>query len=349
MIATYSIHDLQFKKPAKTSRNTLETKRLFLLKLQNSEGMIGYGEISPFAGLSMDDRPDFVQKLNQCIDLINEGASYEDLDIDTWPSIAFGYDTALRDLANGGKQQFFTGSFADGKSSIDINGLIWMASKEEMLSQVEEKIQQGYRCIKMKIGALDFDEECRMLEAIRKKYSAFQIELRVDANGAFPLSDALDMLRELNRFELHSIEQPIRQGNWEPMAELCAKSPLDIALDEELLDIDPAMDGSRMLKVIQPKYLIIKPGLLGAFGVSAEWIKQAEAKHTAWWITSALESNLGLAAIAQFTSQYKNPLPQGLGTGQLYTNNIPSPLQIQQGKLAQNGSDEWNFNLSLLE
>lgn len=224
-----------------------------------------------------------------------------------------------------------------------------MASKKEMLSQVEEKIQQGYRCIKMKIGALDFDEECRLLEAIRKKYSAFQIELRVDANGAFPLSDALDMLKDLNRFELHSIEQPIRQGNWEHMAELCAKSALDIALDEELLGINPAMDGDRMLQVIQPKYLIIKPGLLGAFSVSAEWIKQAEAKHTAWWITSALESNLGLAAISQFASQYKNPLPQGLGTGQLYTNNIPSPLQINQGRLAQDGLEVWNFNLSLPE
>jgi len=349
MIASYSIHDLQFRKPAKTSRNTLETKRLYLLKLQNHAGLIGYGEISPFADLSIDDRPDFVQKLNQCIDLINEGAPLEDLDLDSWPSIAFGYDTALRDLANGGRQQFFTGSFADGIASIHINGLIWMASKKEMLSQVEEKIQQGYRCIKMKIGALDFDEECRLLEAIRKKYSAFQIELRVDANGAFPLSDALDMLKDLNRFELHSIEQPIRQGNWEHMAELCAKSALDIALDEELLGINPAMDGDRMLQVIQPEYLIIKPGLLGAFSVSAEWIKQAEAKHTAWWITSALESNLGLAAISQFASQYKNPLPQGLGTGQLYTNNIPSPLQINQGRLAQDGLEVWNFNLSLPE
>lgn len=349
MIATYSIHDLQFKKPAKTSRNTLETKRLYLLKLQNSEGVIGYGEISPFTGLSLDDRPDFVQKLKQVIDVINEGAPYEELDLTDWPSIAFGYDMACRDVANGGKRQFFTGSFADGKSSIDINGLIWMADKEEMLAQVEDKIKQGYSCIKMKIGALDFDEECRMLEAIRKKYSAFQIELRVDANGAFPFSDALDMLKDLNRFELHSIEQPIRQGNWEWMSELCAKSPLDIALDEELLGIDPTLDAARMLQVIQPKYLIIKPGLLGAFAKSAEWIKHAEAKHTVWWITSALESNLGLAAIAQFTSCYRNPLPQGLGTGQLYTNNIPSPLHIQGGKLAQNGKDEWNFNLSLPE
>jgi len=349
MIASYAIHDLQFKKPAKTSRNTLETKRLYLLQVQNKDGQIGYGEISPFEGLSMDDRPNFDSKLNETIALINDGADLESLDLETWPSIAFGYDTAIRDLANGGKRMFFDGPFAEGKSSIEINGLVWMASKEEMLKQVEEKITQGFRCIKMKIGALDFDEECRMLEAIRKTYSAFQIELRVDANGAFPVSDAFSMLKDLNRFDLHSIEQPIRQGQWEEMAELCAKSPLDIALDEELLGINASMDGARMLKTISPKYLIIKPGLLGAFKVSTEWIKQAHAQNTAWWITSALESNLGLAAIAQFTSNYRNPLPQGLGTGQLYTNNFPSPLRIQQGRLDQNGSDAWNFNLYLPE
>ncbi len=348
MIASYTIHDLKFKKPAKTSRNVLETKRLFLLKIQ--EGPLeGYGEISPFIGLSIDDRPDFLEKLNQTIEAFNEGLPLEELDLAQWPSIAFGLDTALRDLKNGGRRQFFKGPFADGLSSIEINGLIWMASKEEMLEQVEDKIQQGYRCIKMKIGALDFDEECRMLEAIRKKYSPFQIELRVDANGAFPLSDALAMLNDLHRFELHSIEQPIRQGNWEMMAELCAKSPLDIALDEELLGVNPLDEGKKMIKAIRPKYLILKPGLLGAFATSSAWIKNAEAMETAWWITSALESNLGLAAIAQYTAGCDNPLPQGLGTGQLYTNNFPSPLQIRQGRLAQDGPEKWNLILPLSE
>lgn len=348
MIASYTIHDLQFKKPAKTSRNTLETKRLYLLKIQ--EGQVeGYGEVSPFIGLSIDDRPNFLERLKQTTEAFNEGLPFEELDLAQWPSIAFGFDTALRDLKNGGRRHFFKGPFTDGLSSIVINGLIWMASKEEMLEQVEDKIQQGYRCIKMKIGALDFDEECRMLEAIRKKYSPFQIELRVDANGAFPLSDALTMLKDLHRFELHSIEQPIRQGNWEMMAELCAKSPLDIALDEELLGVNPLDEGKKMIKAIRPKYLILKPGLLGAFETSNAWIKNAEAMDTAWWITSALESNLGLAAIAQFTAGFDNPLPQGLGTGQLYTNNFPSPLQISRGRLAQDGPDKWNLNLPLPE
>lgn len=343
MIASYSIHDLTFKKPAKTSRNTLSTKRVYLLELRNADGKVGYGEISPFAGLSLDDRPDFVQKLDQTLILLNSRSPEEELDLEKWPSIRFGLEMARLDLQNGGERIFFKGPFAEGKLSMDINGLIWMDSAEGMFRQVEEKIAQGFRCIKMKIGALDFDEECRMLEAVRKKYTAFQIELRVDANGAFPKDDALTLLKDLHRFELHSIEQPIARGNWEDMARLCALSPLDIALDEELLGIKPASSGLSLLRTIKPAYLIIKPGLLGGFKVSAEWIKLAGKENIAWWITSALESNLGLAAIAQFAATWNNPLPQGLGTGQLYTTNFPSPLRIRSGKLDQGGHDNWNM------
>lgn len=349
MIASYSIHDLQFKKPARTSRNTLSTKRLYLLELRNTEGKAGYGEISPFPGLSLDDRPDFVRKLDQTITLLNCQAPDEELDLGNWPSIRFGLEMARRDLQNGGERIFFKGPFAEGRLSMDINGLIWMDSAEGMLRQVEEKIAQGFHCIKMKIGALDFDEECRMLEAVRKRYTAFQIELRVDANGAFPKDDALTLLKDLHRFELHSIEQPIAQGNWDDMARLCAHSPLAIALDEELLGIDPTSSGLSLLRTIKPAYLIIKPGLLGGFTISSDWIKLAGKESTAWWITSALESNLGLAAIAQFTATWNNPLPQGLGTGQLYTTNFPSPLRSVSGKIDQCGHDNWNMQDSLLK
>lgn len=343
--ATYSLYELQFRKPARTSRNTLEKKKLYLLRLTNSDGISGLGEISPFEGLSLDDSPDFEKQLRHIIQLINEGLPIEDLDLESFPSIRFGLEMALLDIKSGGQRIYFPGSFSAGKTSIDINGLIWMAEPEYMLNQVQDKIDQGYRCIKLKIGALDFDEECRLLETIRKKYNAFQIELRVDANGAFKPENALQQLKDLSRFEMHSIEQPIAVNQWDEMERLCRLSPLSIALDEELLGLSPKRDGRKMLLQIRPHYLILKPGLLGGFERSMEWISLANETQTAWWITSALESNLGLAAIAQFTSTLNNTLPQGLGTGQLYTNNFPSPLQIQNGRLYQNGPDYWGLEV----
>ncbi|MBI1221191.1 MAG: o-succinylbenzoate synthase [Bacteroidetes bacterium] len=349
MIADYRIHDLNFKVPARTSRNTLETKRLFLLRLKDKDGKTGFGEISPFTGLSLDDSPEFKQRLDRFISDWNGGAREEELDLNDWPSIRFGLETALLDLYNGGRRIFFDGPFCSGKESIPINGLIWMDSVEEMLRQIEAKIDQGFNCIKMKIGALDFDQECRMLEEVRKHYSAFKIELRVDANGAFPFDDALAMLKDLSRFELHSIEQPIQQGHWERMAELCAKTPLPIALDEELLGLHPQADGDALMRTIHPQFLILKPGLLGGFKISDDWISLARKYATPWWITSALESNLGLAAIAQYTATKGNSVPQGLGTGQLYTNNFPSPLQISNGYLSMNGPENWNLDPDLLK
>lgn len=331
-------HELVFKTPARTSRNTLNVKKLWLLKLQDTKGVVGVGEISPFPGLSVDDRPDFEDRLEGTLKEINNGTAIEELELSDWPSIAFGMESALLDLANGGKRVFFPGPFAEGKAGIPINGLIWMASREEMLKQVEDKIAAGFRCIKMKIGFLDFDEECRMLEAIRRKYSAFQIELRVDANGAFPASDAMTLLKELARFQLHSIEQPIAPRQWDSMAKLCRESPLAIALDEELLGVDPFKGGSTLLKELKPSYLILKPGLLGGFKRSSEWIRLAEKANTPWWITSALESNIGLEAIAQYTATFDNPLPQGLGTGMLYENNFASGLVIRNGELWTGGT-----------
>ncbi|MDX5321874.1 MAG: o-succinylbenzoate synthase [Bacteroidota bacterium] len=349
MFASYHIHDLVFRTPAKTSRNTLESKRVYLLEIRNKEGVSGYGEISPFPGLSVDDGPGFLNRLNQFIKDWNNEAREEDLDLEDWPSIRFGLECALTDLQNGGQRVYFDGPFVQGKQSIPINGLIWMDDAQGMLRQVEEKINQGFTCIKMKIGALDFDEECRMLEIIRKKYTAFQIELRVDANGAFPLDDAATMLKDLSRFELHSIEQPIRQGHWEAMAKLCKESKLAIALDEELLGISPLKLGESLLKTIDPQYLILKPGLLGGFETTTQWIRQSRKWNIPWWITSALEANLGLAAIAQYTAQWGNLLPQGLGTGKLFEANFPSPLRIHQGHLLQDGPDSWQSIPALLK
>lgn len=339
-------YDLEFIKPAKTSRNTLTHKKLFILELRQGE-RLAYGEISPFEGLSIDDRPEFETKLTEVIALLNEGIDPRDLELSDWPSIRFGLESAMLGLDFDQPFIHFDTPFISGKQAIPINGLIWMAPKEEMLEQIETKIAQGFKCIKMKVGALDFDEECRLLEAVRKRYSAFQIELRVDANGAFPVGDALAMLKDLNRFELHSIEQPIKVRQWDAMAELCRESKLAIALDEELLGIHPAQEGKAMLAQIRPPYIILKPGLLGGFDVSNQWIAEADRLGAGWWVTSALESNIGLNAIAQYTASLKTSLPQGLGTGQLYRNNIASPLEIQSGYLHYNTGLKWELPESL--
>ncbi|TNE82227.1 MAG: o-succinylbenzoate synthase [Bacteroidetes bacterium] len=346
LVARIVPYDLALIKPAKTSRNTLTHKKLFILELREGDH-IAYGEISPFEGLSVDDRPEFELKLNEVINSINEGNDPREFDLANWPSIRFGLESALRGLAFDSPFTFFDTPFTKGQQAIPINGLIWMAPKEEMLEQIEAKIAQGFNCIKMKVGALDFDEECRLLEAVRKRYSAFQIELRVDANGAFPAADALAMLKDLHRFELHSIEQPIKAGQWDAMAKLCRESKLAIALDEELLGIHPEQEGKAMLTQIRPPYIILKPGLLGGFEISDQWIAEANRVEAGWWVTSALESNIGLNAIAQYTASLQTSLPQGLGTGQLYHNNIASPLEIQAGTLRWNSNLKWELPKSL--
>lgn len=340
-------YDLEFIKPAKTSRNTLTHKKLWILELRQGERK-AYGEISPFVKLSLDDVPGFEDKLTEIIRMLNEGVHPKELELQSWPSIRFGVETAFKGLAYPEPFKIFDSKFYSGELQIPINGLIWMASKEDMFSQIETKIAQGFRCIKLKVGAIDFDEECRLLEAVRKKYSAFKVELRVDANGAFPAADALEMLNDLHRFELHSIEQPIKAGQYDDMQRLCREARLDIALDEELLGLDPLAEGDKMLNYIRPKYIILKPGLLGGFTISDEWINNAEALSIGWWITSALESNIGLNAIAQYTSMKEIAIPQGLGTGQLYKNNIPSPLEINQGYLINGNLTNWKLPEGLL-
>jgi o-succinylbenzoate synthase len=344
-IASITKHTLKFKIPAKTSRNTLDDKILWLLKLAeaNSPTIYGIGEISPLKGLSIDDTEDFEQKLNRVVSQINVGNHPFSLDTEKLPSIKFGLETAMLDLGNGGKRKVFDTPFYKGRQKIPINGLVWMADSGNMLQQAESKINSGFNCIKFKIGALDFDEECRMLEKLRKKYNAFKVEIRLDANGAFAVDEALEKLRELHRFEVHSIEQPIEQKQWDAMQAICAKSAINIALDEELIGVNPSFEGHKLLTTINPQYIILKPGLLGGFITSEEWIKLAAKYNIGWWATSALESNIGLNAIAQFTSKYPVKIHQGLGTGQLFENNFDSPLFMENGFISYAANKSWSI------
>lgn len=341
--ATITKHLLEFKIPAKTSRNTLADKEVWILTLNTLKqpDIFGVGEISPLKGLSIDDTEDFEDKLEQVVDEINNGEDFRELNIEKLPAIQFGLETALLDLNNGGKRQIFNTPLYKGELKLPINGLVWMASRENMLAQAIAKIEAGFNCVKFKVGALDFDEECRMLEQLRKKYSAFKVEIRLDANGAFLQSEALEKLNELKRFEVHSIEQPIKQKQWDVMEALCAQTPIDIALDEELIGLNPNNEGKKMLKYINPQYIILKPGLLGGFTATEKWIDLAQKSGIGWWVTSALESNIGLNAITQFASKYPIKMPQGLGTGQLYTNNFESPLNMENGFISYLPNKSW--------
>jgi len=337
--ASYTQKELLFKKPARTSRGEIRSHQVYYITLKTGN-KIGIGEAAPLKGLSLDDRPDFEQKIASCCLFINDGFPISDLDLSEFPSLKFAFESARLSLQHQQPFKLFENSFFAG-TPIKINGLIWMSTKVQMLTEALEKAEQGYDCIKFKVGALDFDEECRMLESFRKRYSAFKIELRLDANGAFTVDEAQTKLKELSRFDIHSIEQPIKPKLTDWMQELCAQSPIPIALDEELIGVDNALDGFKLLSVIKPQYIILKPTLLGGMAVADEWIQIAQKQQIGWWATSALESNIGLNAIAQWCSTHKPLLPQGLGTGSLYKNNISSPLVIDNGYLAYNSVLSW--------
>ena len=262
-----------------------------------------------------------------------------------FPSIQFGLEQAFLSLKSAKKFELFPSEFTKGKEAIAINGLVWMGDQQFMKNQIQEKLKNGFSCIKMKIGAIDFEAEIRLLRAIRKEFSAEEIELRVDANGGFTPKNALEKLKILSELDLHSIEQPIKQGQLQEMAGLCEKTPLPIALDEELIGVFSTEEKQQVIATVKPQFIILKPSLVGGFGGSKEWIDIAENKKVNWWITSALESNVGLNAIAQFTHTLQNKLPQGLGTGSLFTNNVESPLEVKRGTLHYNNSKKWNFNL----
>lgn len=344
MKASFQKYILNFKQASGTSRGILRTKETFFLFISN-ESSEGVGECGLFRGLSCDDRPDYEEKLMWLCDNINLGKEVLLIELTEFPSIQFGLEQALKSLESKDKFHLFPSNFTEGIDSIPINGLIWMGSREFMLAQIKGKLQSGFTTIKMKIGAIDFTSELELLKYIRREFSASEIELRVDANGAFHPKMALEKLERLSEMELHSIEQPIKQGQWQEMARLCEETPLDIALDEELIGIHSVTKKEKLLLTVNPQYIILKPSLIGGISGSNEWINLANNHNIAWWITSALESNVGLNAISQFAYNLGVEVPQGLGTGSLFTNNFESPLEVKKGALHYNRNINWNFNL----
>jgi len=340
MKATYHKHILNFKRPSGTSRGVLTTKETWYIIIEK-EGKKGIGECGILRGLSIDDRPDYEEKLQWLCAHIEDDVNFLFTELKEFPSILFGLEMALQSLNSKDPFILFPSQFTEGITGIPINGLIWMGEKSFMKEQIKEKIQRGFSCIKLKIGAIDFDAEMELLRYIRKEFSAKEIELRVDANGAFQPKDALEKLKRLSDLSLHSIEQPIRQGQFKEMAKLCKETPLPIALDEELIGVFNASDKEKLIQEIKPQYIILKPSLIGGFQGTEEWVNLAEKNQIGWWITSALESNIGLNAIAQFTYLQNNPMPQGLGTGSLFTNNIESPLQVKGENLNYNPQLTW--------
>jgi len=345
MKARHTQINLQFKFPAGTSRGVLLHKLSSFLILEQ-EGFTGIGECSTIPDLSIDPMEFYDQKLNEVCRWINAGNNPGDIDLSAFPSIAFGLETALLDVKANGSKKLFPSDFTEGKTGIPINGLVWMGDKEFMQKQITEKIAAGYRCIKLKVGALDFETELEIIAGIRRHFSPEEIEIRLDANGGFTPEDALKKLEKLAVYHIHSIEQPIKQGQLDAMADICKHSPIPIVLDEELNGVKSA-DKELIIEKTKPAYIILKPSLLGGFKQSEEWIRLAEKHQVKWWITSALEANIGLNAIAQWTFTLNSELPQGLGTGQLYYNNIPSPLEIRDAKLFYQTKNDWDLSAIL--
>lgn len=327
-------YQLKFRQPAGTSRGVYTSHKIWyvIMSLKDDPLKWGIGECAPLPDLSCDASPDYENILANVCKQIEQTGQFDKESLRQYPSILFGLETAFRHLETGSFRLWDT-SFSRGESGVTINGLIWMGDYSKMFRQIEEKMKSGFRCIKLKIGAIQFDEELKLLRHIRNHFSAEKIELRVDANGAFSPEEALDKLNRLAELDIHSIEQPIKAGQWESMAYLTQNTPLPIALDEELIGINKREDKTNLLKTIQPQYIILKPSLHGGISGCNEWIEEAEQLNIGWWITSALESNIGLNSIAQWCSTYSNLLPQGLGTGGLYFNNIEMPLSIKGDKL----------------
>ncbi|WKS94771.1 o-succinylbenzoate synthase [Riemerella columbina] len=330
MQASYRKYTLHFKVPSGTSRGVLTTKETYFLEVKNGE-KTGLGECGLFRGLSCDDVPNYEETLAWLCENINKDTDFLKEKLRRYPSIWIGYEQALRNLDYGGAL-YFPSELTQGLGQIAINGLIWMGSQESMQQQIEAKLAQGFDCIKLKIG-VDWKVERNILAQLRRLFPKEQLELRVDANGAFDFDEAQKVLEDLYQLDIHSIEQPIKAGNKAQMQQLCASTPTPIALDEELIGVVNLDEKRELLEFIQPQYIILKPSLVGGFSGSDEWIMLAESLGIGWWITSALESNIGLNAIAQYTYTKNNPMPQGLGTGELFTNNLETPLFLEKNQL----------------
>lgn len=331
---SFSKHTSIFKSPGGTSRGVLTTKDSWIVKVWNDDNkkIIGTGEVSIIDRLSIDPANEIELILDWLIDNIHKSDTILYEELADFPAIRFGLESGLIDLQNGGKQLLFDSAFSQGKSAVPINGLVWMGTFEEMHERIAEKLKEGFSCIKIKVGAIDFQQELDLLKQVRKEFSAQELEIRVDANGGFNKATAEESLKKLAEYQLHSIEQPIKQGQWQEMAKLCSLNIIAIALDEELIgvEVDKRND---LLTTIKPQFIVLKPSLLGGFACSDVWIQLAERQKIGWWATSALETNIGLNAIAQWVATKNNKMPQGLGTGQLFTNNFASNLTIRNGEL----------------
>lgn len=332
---------LEFKRPSGTSRGIMTEKETWFIVLEK-DGKKGIGECGILRGLSADDRDDYEEKLNWACQNVHLGETALWEALLEFPSIQFGIEMAFLSLKSKNPYLLFPSDFTNTTKSITINGLVWMGEASFMKEQIEEKLSDGFNCIKLKIGAIDFQKELELLQFIRSHFSAEQIEIRVDANGAFALNEALDKLKQLNQFQLHSIEQPIKKGNIQAMKELCETTPFPIALDEELIGVFSFEEKEKLLQEIKPQYIILKPSFVGGFRGTQEWITLADKYNIGWWITSALESNIGLNAIAQWTFLQNSKMPQGLGTGALYNNNIDCPLEVSNGQLWYNKAKNWD-------
>lgn len=350
----YSQRVLRFNFPARTSRGALTEHVAWYLHLTDSQqpNLVGLGEAAPLAGLSPDYRPDFEARLIELCTAFNRAQFKADVGVEEvlaligpeWPALRFGLETALLDLHHGGQRQLFNNPFSRGEAGVPINGLVWMGDASFMREQIRKKLEEGYSCLKLKIGSLDFATELQLLAEIRAEAGPAELTLRVDANGAFSPAEALFKLEQLARFQLHSIEQPLAAGQWAAMAEVCRHSPVPVALDEELIGVtDPGLQEA-LLEEIAPAYIILKPTLVGGMAAAATWWQLAEDWGISWWLTSALESNIALNAISQLAGEYALPnFSQGLGTGQLYHNNLAAPLRIEAGQLHYDPRGPWEL------
>jgi o-succinylbenzoate synthase len=346
---TFKKHILEFKFEAGTSRGVMTNHTTYFVKIENpsQKNHFGLGEAAPLKGLSIDYLPNFESILSKICEEMSKIIDFGFNDIyrlipNTLPSIKFAFETALLDYKYGGTRKIFSNDFTDNNAPIPINGLIWMGDKALMLSRIKEKIEDGYTTLKLKVGAINFKDEIDLLESIRNDFSKEKLTIRLDANGAFTPAEAHQKLEILQNYDIHSIEQPIAPGQKNALKNLIEKNIIPIALDEELIGIF-GTEKYKLLAWLKPQYIILKPTLLGGFEATKEWIQYADNHNIEWWITSALESNIGLNAIAQFSAEFENKLPQGLGTGQLYNNNIESPLNIKNGNLFYDQNTSWNL------
>jgi o-succinylbenzoate synthase len=338
-------HTLSFIQSAKTSRNVLYERDVWFIVLKSRKsGKRGIGECAPLRGLSVDYVDLIEKKITEISENLWNFLPNPYLSLKDYPSLAFALEMAFRDLQSQQKLILYPSAFTSGKAAIKINGLIWMGNFDFMLQQIEQKLLQGYNCIKIKVGGIEFSQELELLQHIRKQFTSDQLELRLDANGAFEPSAALSILNRFSEFDLHSIEQPIKAGMLSELKELCQKSPVPIALDEELIRISGKEAYKKLLQEVKPDYLVLKPSLLGGFAVCEDLIELAKENGIKFWVTSSLESNIGLNAIAQWTYHIGCQGNQGLGTGELYSNNIPSPLSQKNGDLRYLPERKWDFS-----